>query len=396
MLSDKAKNVSPSPTLAISAKANELKKAGVDVIGFGAGEPDFDTPDHIKKRAIDEINNGFTKYTPAAGIPELKQAIAEKLERDNRVSYEPEEIVVSNGAKHSLLNACTALLNPGDEALILTPYWVSYPELVKLGGGTPKIIETKEENNFKVTIEELEENISANTKLLILNSPSNPSGQMYSKEEIEKIGEIAIKKDIFIVSDEIYEYIVYDDNEHVSIASLSDEIKDKTVIVNGVSKSYSMTGWRIGYTASNKELAGAMGAMQSHSTSNPASISQMAALEAITGPQDCVKEMVQEFDKRRKYMFQRIEDIPYLKALDPQGAFYMFISTEDTTGKRHGSQEIKNSQDFARLLLEDKKVAIVPGDGFGAEHYMRMSYATSMENIEKGLDRIEEFIKELQ
>ena len=395
MLSDKAKNVSPSPTLAISAKAKEMKSQGIDVIGFGAGEPDFDTPEHIKKRAIKEIENGFTGYTPAAGVPELKEVIANKLKSDNNLDYGADQIVVSNGAKHSILNACSALLNEGDEALVLTPYWVSYPELVKLGGGSPKIIETSEANNFKVTIKELENSMSSKTKLLILNSPSNPSGQMYTEEELKEIGDFVVKNDIYVISDEIYEYIVYDDNKHVSVASLGSELKDRTIIINGVSKSYAMTGWRIGYTASNLELAKAMGAMQSHATSNPCSISQMAAHEAINGPQDCVGEMVKEFDKRREFMQQRISEIPYLEAMEPQGAFYMFVSIKETSGMKHENNEIKDSQDFAKYLLESKKVALVPGDGFGAKYYVRISYATSMDNIERGLDRIEEFLKEL-
>ena len=395
MLSEKAKNVTPSPTLAISAKAKEMKSRGIDVIGFGAGEPDFDTPEHIKEKAISEIKNGFTKYTPAAGIPELKEEIAKKLKRDNDLDYSSEQIVVSNGAKHAILNACSVLLNPGDEVLVLVPYWVSYPELVKLGGGSPVIVETSESNNFKATVEDLKRYLSSNTKALILNSPSNPSGQTYSEEELKEIGEFVLENDLYIISDEIYEYIIYDDNLHVSIASFNEELKEKTIVINGVSKSHSMTGWRIGYTASNLELAKGMGAMQSHATSNPCSISQMAALEAIRGPKDCVYEMVSEFDKRRNFMLQRVEEIPYLSTLYPQGAFYLFISIKETEGMTYQGNAIEDSQDFAKHLLDSKKVAVVPGDGFGAKDYIRVSYATSMENIENGFKRIEEFVKEL-
>lgn len=395
MLSDKAKNVSPSPTLAISAKAKEMQSQGIDVVGFGAGEPDFDTPKHVKEKAIQAIKDGFTGYTPAAGIPELKEEIVKKLKEDNGLEYSPGQIVVSNGAKHAILNACSALLNPDDEVLIPIPYWVSYPELVKLGGGRPVIVETDEANNFKAGVEDLKKQLTKNTKMLILNSPTNPSGQVYSEEELKEIGDFVLENNLYVISDEIYEYIIYEDNKHVSIASFSEQLKERTVLINGVSKSHSMTGWRIGYTASNPDLAGAIGAMQSHATSNPCSISQMAALEAIRGPKDCIYEMVNEFDKRRKYMMQRIEEMPPLSALRPEGAFYLFVSVKDTEGMKFQDEAINDSQDFARLLLESKKVAVVPGDGFGAKEYIRLSYASSMENIERGLDRIEEFVNEL-
>ncbi len=396
MLSKKALQVSPSPTLVIDAKAKEMKSQGINVIGFGAGEPDFDTPLHIREAGIAAINEGHTRYTPASGTLELKEAICKKLERDNNLKYQPNQIVVSNGAKHSLNNIFAAILNPGDEVLIPVPYWVSYPELIKLSDGIPVTVETLEENSFKVTIPDLKKYWTPKTKAIVLTSPSNPTGQLYTKEELELIGYFALEHELYIISDEIYEKLIYGDNKHHSIASLGEDIKEQTIIVNGVSKSYAMTGWRIGYTASSLEIAKVMGAIQSHATSNPNSIAQKATLAALEGSQDCVAEMRTAFNQRREFMVKRIAEIPFLSALEPQGAFYIFVNMANLKGKIYKGSEIKSSDDLAALLLESKKVALVPGTGFGAPDYVRISYATSMENIVEGLERVEEFIKEIE
>ncbi len=396
MLAKKGLAVSPSPTLAIDSKAKELKSRGVDVISFGAGEPDFDTPAHIREAAIAAINQGHTRYTPASGTPELKEAICRKLQRENGLHYSPAEIVVSNGGKHSLSNAFAALLNPGDEVLIPVPYWVSYPELVKLNDGIPVEVVTEEKQGFKVTIPDLKKAWSPRTKALVLNSPSNPTGQVYTREELEMIGYFCYEHEMYIIADEIYERLVYDGLACTSIAGLGDYTKKLTVLVNGVSKSYAMTGWRIGYTASAPEIAGVMGAIQSHATSNPNSIAQKAALAALDGPQEGMAEMLQAFDERRNYMVERIVGLPFLKALKPQGAFYVFVNIEGALGKAFGGREITDSDDFAARLLEEEKVAVVPGTGFGSPGYIRLSFATSMENIVKGLDRLEAFLAELR
>jgi len=396
MLSNKALNISPSPTLAISAKAKQMKSEGIDVIGFGAGEPDFDTPEHIKRAAIKTMEEGFTKYTPAAGIPELKQAISNKLRKDNGLDYSPNQIVISNGAKHSLDNVFASILNPGDEVIIPAPYWVSYPEMVKLNDGVPVFIETDSSINFKVTLDQLEKACTPKTKAVILNSPSNPTGQVYNLEELQMLAEFAVKQNIFVISDEVYEKIIYDDTEHISIASLSPEIKELSIVVNAVSKTYAMTGWRIGYAAAPQDIATAMGDIQSHLTSNPNSIAQKASLEAITGPQDCVEEMKKAFLERRDFMVRRIKEIPLLDCLTPKGSFYLFVEIKDVFGKSYQEQRINDVDDFARYLLEDFKVALVPGTGFGSPGCVRLSFATSMENIKTGLARIENFIKELK
>ena len=396
MLSNKALNISPSPTLAISAKAKQMKSEGIDVIGFGAGEPDFDTPEHIKRAAIKTMEEGFTKYTPAAGIPELKKAISNKLREDNGLDYSPNQIVISNGAKHSLDNVFASILNPGDEVIIPAPYWVSYPEMVKLNDGVPVFIETDSSINFKVTLDQLEKACTPKTKAVILNSPSNPTGQVYNLEELQMLAEFAVKQNIFVISDEVYEKIIYDDTEHISIASLSPEIKELSIVVNAVSKTYAMTGWRIGYAAAPQDIATAMGDIQSHLTSNPNSIAQKASLEAITGPQDCVEEMKKAFLERRDFMVRRIKEIPLLDCLTPKGSFYLFVEVKDVFGKSYQEQRINDVDDFARYLLEDFKVALVPGTGFGSPCCVRLSFATSMENIKKGLERIENVIKELE
>ncbi|HEY9059016.1 MAG TPA: pyridoxal phosphate-dependent aminotransferase [Pseudobacteroides sp.] len=391
-LSTKALSISPSSTLAIDAKAKKMKADGIDVIGFGAGEPDFDTPDHIKEAAIKAINDGFTKYTPASGTLELKQAVCKKFERDNGLSYAPSNIVISNGAKHSLVNAFQAICNPGDEVIIPAPYWVSYPEMVKLADGVPVIVNTTEESGFKFTIEQLEAAITPKTRAIVINSPSNPTGMIYSKEELKAVADLAVSKEIYIVSDEIYEELIYDGYEHVSIASFNDKIKDLTIVVNGVAKSYAMTGWRIGYTASNAKIAEIMGNVQSHATSNPNSIAQKAAEAALNGPQDAVGMMVQEFIKRRDYMVEKINSIPGLSCIKPNGAFYVMMNISKIIGKELYGKKINGSDDFANILLEKANVALVPGSGFGTDIHVRLSYATSIKNITEGLNRIEKFL----
>ena len=392
-LSRKALQVSASPTLAIDAKFKAMKAEGIDVIGFGCGEPDFDTPENIKEAAIAAIKEGQTKYTPASGTLDLKKAICEKLKKDNGLDYTPANIVVSNGAKHSLMNAFDAIINPGDEVIVPAPYWVSYTEMIKMADGIPVIIETKEEDGFEFTPQQLINAITPKTKALILNSPSNPTGMLYEEEKLRKIAEIAVENDIFVISDEIYENLIYDGKQHVSIASFNDEIKNRTIIVNGVSKSYAMTGWRIGFTAANAEVTKAMANMQSHAASNPSSISQAAALEAYNGTQETVEEMRKVFEERRNYMIDRINSINGVSCKKPEGAFYVMMNIKDVFGREIGGKVINTSDDFCEVLLEKSLVALVPGSGFGAEGYVRWSYATSMENIEKGLDRLEEFLK---
>ena len=396
MLSKKAQSIGLSPTMAIDSKAKELKAQGVDVIGFGAGEPDFDTPAHIREAAIKAINEGHTRYTPAAGTLELKEAICKKFKNDNKLDYEAAQIVVSNGAKHSLFNALAAVINPGDEVLIPVPYWVSYPELVKLNDGTPIAVGSSEKNSLKVTVEDLNDHYNSKTKALILNSPTNPTGLVYSEDELKAIADFCSKNNIMVISDEIYEKLIYSNARHVSIASFNERIKELTIIVNGVSKSYAMTGWRIGYTASSPKIAKIMGAVQSHAASNPNSIAQKAAVAALQNDQACVEEMRLVFDERRQYMYERIKKMPYLNALEPIGAFYLFFNLAETVGKSFKGEKISGSDDFARLLLDEQKVALVPGTGFGAPNYMRLSFANSIENIKEGLNRLEAFVGDLQ
>lgn len=392
-VSNKAQGVSPSPTLAIDAKFKAMKAEGVDAVGFGAGEPDFDTPENIKEAAIRAIRDGVTKYTPASGTPALKKAICEKFANDNGLTYAPEQIVVSNGAKHSLVNAFMAILNPGDEVLLPAPYWVSYPEMIRLADGVPVVIPTTEENGFKFTVDQLDAAYTAKTRALVLNSPSNPTGMVYTKEELSAIADWCVKKDIYVVSDEIYEKLIYE-GEHVSIASFGEEIKERTIVINGVSKSYAMTGWRIGYTASNPKVAKAMANIQSHAASNPNSIAQAATVEALTGPQDSVKMMLEAFRERRDYMVERMNTIDGVSCIKPSGAFYVMMNIKSLIGKTFYGQKVENTDQFCELLLEKKKLALVPGTGFSAEGFVRWSYATSMENIKEGLDRLEKFLKE--
>ncbi len=393
VLSEKMGAISSSPTLAIDAKFKKMKADGIDVVGFGTGEPDFDTPVHIKQAAIDAINAGFTKYTPASGTLDLKKAIAKKLFEENGVQYAPSDIVVSNGAKHALVNAFYAILNDGDEVLIPTPFWVSYPEMVRIAGGVPKFIETTEETSFKFSAADFEKAITPKTKAIIVNSPSNPTGMVYTEEELRAIADVAVKNDIFVISDEIYEKLIYGETKHVSIASFNDDIKKLTIIINGVSKSYAMTGWRIGYTASVPEITKIIANVQSHASSNPCSISQAATLAAISGPQDTVEEMRLEFLKRRDYMVERINKINGVSCINPDGAFYVFMNIKNILGKEIKGKMINTTDEFCEWLLEHNKVALVPGTGFGAEGYVRWSYATSMENIKEGLDRLEDFLK---
>lgn len=384
--------IAPSPTLSIDAKYKQMLADGIDVVGFGAGEPDFNTPEHIRNAAIDAINGGQTRYTPAAGTLKLRQAVANKFKNDNNLNYKPTQIVISNGAKHSLTNAFSAILNPGDEVIIPAPYWVSYPEMVKMADGVPKFVFADEEHEFKITAQQLEEAITEKTKAVILNSPSNPTGMVYTERELRSLAETAVKHDLIIVADEIYEKLVYDGNSHTSIASFSEEIFDHTITINGVSKSYAMTGWRIGFAAANDKIAKIMSNIQSHAASNPNSIAQAATIAALEGPQDEVEAMRQVFAERRNHMVKRINEIDGVSCITPQGAFYVMMNIKELFGKTYCGKTINSSDDFAEVLLENAKVALVPGSGFGAEGYVRWSYATSIENIDKGLDRLEAFL----
>ncbi len=395
-ISKKISSISPSETLAISAKVKQMRKEGIDVVGFGAGEPDFDTPNHIKEAAKKALDEGFTKYTPSSGIEELRKAVCKKFKNDNNLDYSPEEILVSCGAKHSLFNAILTLCEENDEVLLPSPYWVSYIEMIKVADAVPIILKTTKENSFKITSQQLKKAITPKTKLLILNSPSNPTGMIYTKEELTSISKILVEKDIFCISDEIYEKIIYDDTKHISIASLGKEIKKRTVVINGVSKSYSMTGWRIGYAAGPSDIIQAMGNLQSHSTSNPTSISQKAALAALEGTQEPLYAMVKEFAKRRDYIVQRFNSLNGISCLNPQGAFYVFPDVSQIIGKRFKKEKIKDSLSLTQILLTEANVAIVPGSAFGSDDNLRLSYATSIDNIVKGLDRIEELIGKIE
>jgi aspartate aminotransferase len=395
ILSNRARSLKPSPTLAINAKAKAMQAQGIHVISFGAGEPDFDTPGNIKRAAIKAIEDGFTKYTPVGGIDELKDAIIHKFKRDNDLTYKRPEILVSCGGKHSFYNLAQAIFDQGDEVIIPAPYWVSYPPMVSLAGGTPVIVDTREEDDFKITPESLRRAITPKTKALVLNSPSNPTGSAYSKKELEKIGEIAISYNFFLISDEIYEKIVYDGFEITSIASLGEEVKKRTIIVHGVAKTYAMTGWRIGYTAGPEEIISAMNNIQGQSTSNPTSIAQKASVEALIGPQDEVGKMVSAFGQRRNYIVNRLNEIHGVSCNKPVGAFYVFPNFSYHYGKAYQGKKIANSTALADYLLDVAKVALVPGVEFGADPFERLSYATSMEDIREGIDRIEEALKNL-
>ena len=389
-----AEAVRASTTLAVDSLAKQMKADGLDVVGFGTGEPDFNTPDNINMAGIRAICDGKTKYTPAAGIIPLRKAIAHRLKEDCGVDYDYTQIVVASGAKHSVYIALAAITNPGDEIIIPAPFWVSYYEMVRMVGGTPVIVEAGEEQNFKITAQQLEAAITEKTKCLMLNNPSNPTGMIYSADELRAIADVCVKHDLYILADEIYYQLIYDGIEFTSIASLGDEVKERTLLVNGVSKSYAMTGWRVGYCAANKTLAKIMSNFLSHSTGAPSTISQWASVEALTGPQVGIEAMRLAFLERRDYIVKRINSIPGVSCIVPNGAFYVMMNIEQLIGKTLGGKLIENDDDFAVALLEKALVAVVPCSGFGMKNFVRWSYAASMENIEKGLDRLEKFVTE--
>ncbi len=385
-VSRRAAALTPSLTLAIDAKAKQMKAEGLDVVGFGAGEPDFDTPQHIKDAAAAALAAGFTKYTPSSGTPELRQAVADKLKRENGLTYKPSQVIISCGGKHSCYNVILATCQEGDEVIIPAPYWLSYPEMVKLAAATPVILPTSDKTEFKVTPEQLRAAITPRTRLFILNSPSNPTGSLYTPEEIKALGDICVEKGVLIMSDEIYEKLVYDGAKHISVASLSQAHYEHTIIVNGLAKAYSMTGWRLGYLAAPEPIAKAIDAIQSHSTSNPTSFAQKGGVAALNGPQDHLAKWLAEYAKRREYAHKRLNAMKGITCVNAKGAFYLFPNISGTGLK---------SNDFCARLLEQEKVAAVPGIAFGADDYIRLSYATSMANIEKGLDRLEKFAQQL-
>lgn len=385
-LATRISKVTPSLTLAISAKAKKMKAEGIDVCSFSAGEPDFDTPSHIKEAAKLALDEGKTKYGPAAGEPKLRQAIATKLKNDNNLDYQPENIIVTNGGKHSLFELMLALIEPGDEVIIPAPYWLSYPEMVNLAGGTNVIVETTAENEYKITPEQLKNAITPKTKLFVLNSPSNPTGGVYTPSEIEALAQVIVDNDIFVVSDEIYEKILYDGATHLSIAQVNQATFDRSIISNGFAKAYSMTGWRLGYIAAPLPIIKAMSTIQSHSTSNVCTFAQYGAIAALEGSQDCVSEMLTAFTERRKVIFEAINSIPHLSAPKPQGAFYVFVDISETGMK---------SLDFCQKLLEEEKVATIPGVAFGEDRCIRLSYATDMTSINKGMERLNKFISSI-
>jgi len=394
-ISERVKNINPSQTLAITAQALKMKREGKKVISFAAGEPDFDTPENIKEEAISAINQGFTKYTASSGIIELKEAIIEKLKSDNKVEYILSEIIVSNGAKQCLFNAILTLCNPGDEVLLPIPCWVSYTEQIKFAQAVPIFINTRQEEAFKLSAAQVEEKISPKTKLLILNSPNNPTGAVYEEEELKKIAQLLLKYNLYCICDEIYEKLIYDEAKHLTIASLNNEVKNITILINGVSKSYAMTGWRIGYAAGPEDIISGMSKIQGHSTSNPNSIAQKASVEALLGRQDTIEKMRKAFDERRKYMVKRLNEIEGFSCLNPTGAFYAFPNVNGVLkrGIEYNSKKIKNSFDLSDFILKEAEVALIPGSAFEAEGYLRLSYATSMEDIKEGLDRIENILR---
>lgn len=393
ILSKRTEQVTASVTLAITNKANELKKQGFPIISFGAGEPDFDTPEYIKNAAKKALDEGFTKYTANAGILELRKAICDKLLKDNKLTYTPKQIVVSNGAKHSLFNTLFALCNEGDEVIIFSPYWVTYIDQVKLAGGVPVIVETKGENGFRINMDEFKSKITAKTKLVIINSPSNPTGVVYSKEDLEKIAEIVVKNNLFIISDEIYEKIVYG-VEHISIASFGEEIKKRTILINGFSKSFSMTGWRIGYLAADENIAQAIDDIQSHMTSNANSIAQKACFAALAQEEIAFNfmDIISKFKERRDYIVSNLNSIKGVLCNEPKGAFYVFPNIKNYLGKSYNGKKIENTIDFCSVLLEEEKIALVPGDAFGEKESVRLSYALGLEDIKIGIERLKNFL----
>jgi len=395
LLSERIRTIKPSPTLAMNAKALSMRAAGIDVISFGVGEPDFDTPKHIREEAIRAIEEGFTRYTAVGGIPELKNAIVEKFKRDNNLSYEPDEVMVSCGGKHVLYNLAQAFLNPGDEVIIPAPYWVSYPPIVILAGASPVIVGTQEADDFKLSPESLEKAITPRTRLLILNSPSNPTGSVYTESELRALTEIILKYNIWVISDEIYEKLIFDDRPFHSVAQLSEEAKSKTFVVNGVSKTYAMTGWRIGYVAGPRQIMAGMTKIQSQSTSNPNSIAQKAAVAALNGPQDSIEAMVEAFVSRREYLLERLNAIKGVHCNVPGGAFYAFPNFSHYFNAETEGRAIKGSVDLCEYLLTEARVALVPGIAFGDDGFIRFSYATGLETIKEGLDRIESALGKL-
>lgn len=386
-LSNRVKQLSPSPTLAITATAIALKQQGHNVVSLGAGEPDFNTPEHILAAAKEAMDKGYTKYTASGGSKELKDAVIAKFANENGLTYTNKEVMVTVGGKEGLYNLFQVILNEGDEVIIPAPYWVSYIEQVKLAGGTPVVVDGKEENNLKITAEQLEAAITAKTKAMIINSPSNPTGMIYSAQELRELGDIAVKHDLLIVSDEIYEHLIYDDQPHVSIAALDDAYFKRTIVITGVSKTYAMTGWRIGYAAGTKEIIQAMTDLQSHSTSNPTSVSQFAAIAALTGTQEPVVQMKAAFKERRDYVIDRIKNIKGFRCITPPGAFYAFIHVKDAIENQYSSVD-----EWSTALLKEELVAVVPGSAFGADDYIRISYATSLDNLKEAFDRIEHFV----
>ena len=389
-LSIKNLGIEESMTLAITAKAKQLKENGVNIVSFGAGEPDFNTPKYIRDCAVARIEKGGVGYTEASGLLDLKKAVCSKLLNDNQLSYAPNQIVISNGAKHSLSNALQALCNPGDEVIIPSPYWVSYYELTKMADAEPILVDADADNLFKVTVEQLERAITDKTKAILINSPNNPTGAVYTEQELKQIGDLAVKYDLYIISDEIYEKLVYGE-KHVSIASLSPEIYARTIVINGLSKAYAMTGWRIGYSASSVELAKVMSNVQSHATSNPNTIAQYAGIEALNGDQSPIEEMRIAFEARKEYMVKTIRAIPNITCVEPKGAFYVMVKISHYNGKSSDGVLVNNSLDFAAVLIEKANIAVIPGIAFGVDDYIRLSYATSMENIEEGLKRLNDF-----
>lgn len=388
--------IAPSATMAMDALAKDMRSQGIDVIGFGVGEPDFDTPQNVKDAGIRAIQDGHTKYTPAGGTPELKEAVCKQLQQRHNLQYGTDEVMINVGAKHGLFNAFQALLDPDDEVIIPAPYWVSYVDQVRLTGAKAVIVSTKASNAFKMTAEQFREAITPQTRALVINSPGNPTGTVYSRDELMAIASIAVEHNVFIVSDEIYEPFVYTDEGHTSVPTLSEDVRQHTLLIHGVSKSHAMTGWRIGYAAGPKQLIRAMTSIQSHSTSNPTSIAQMAAIEALLGSQEPVHAMVEEFAKRRTYLVDRLRDLSGVECTLPDGAFYAFPDISASFGKRFGEKVIENSSDFATILLEEAHVALVPGSAFGHEGHVRLSYATSMDNLEEGMDRIATFWDKLE
>lgn len=389
-MSKRALKIEPSPTLAINAKAKELKSQGVNVISLSAGEPDFNTADNIIEAAYQAMLSGQTKYTAASGISELKKAVVKKYIDDNGLRYTEQQVIITNGAKHALYNYFQAVCNPYDEVLIPTPYWVSYPQMVKLAGATPVFVKGKEQTQYKITPEQLEESITDKTKVLILNSPCNPTGAIYDRDELAGLAKVCKKYNILIISDEIYEKLIYNDEKHVSIASLNDDAYQRTTVVNGLSKPYAMTGWRIGYAAGDKKIIKAMSDISSHSTSNPVTFAQYGAIEAMTGSQVELEKMKKEFSARRDYVMGRLAEIPAIKPINPAGAFYVFIDISDLIKEKY-----QNADEFSEKLLEEELVAVVPGSAFGADNFIRISYATSLEQLEVGLNRIESFIQRI-